>query len=40
MTTEFEPTTFRRTKWVSLSLRIGVAVVLVHALLSAACSRP
>ena len=36
MTTEVEPTTFRRTKWVRLSLRIGVAVVLVHALLSAA----
>jgi hypothetical protein len=36
MTTEVEQTTLRRTKWVRLLVRIGVAVVLVHALLSAA----
>jgi hypothetical protein len=36
MTIEVEQTTSRRRRWVTLSLRIGVAVVLVHALLSAA----
>jgi hypothetical protein len=36
MTTEVEQTTSRRTRWVRLSLRIGVAVLLVHVLLSAA----
>src|SRR5262245_56975312 len=36
MTIEVEQTTPRRTRWVRLSWKIGVAVVLVHALLSAA----
>jgi hypothetical protein len=34
MTTEVEQTTEKRSRWVRLSLRIGLAVIAVHALLS------